>query len=397
VRLGARHAAALGLAGLGSTAPLFRCRTVKGCAILSDGIKLWLSFAGALLVGFCGPLYARKGETVVREQSYVNRLDSLDSLEIHASTARIVDEDGGKALELEGVALIPNLRLENVGIEVEILATAPCYPGVAFRYSDMAAFELAYAVPGVSGQSDAIQYDPVFNGSNTWQLHTGPAFQKQATVPMGEWFTLRVDAKGGRAVIQVGEQPPLIVERLSHGETAGRIGLWSYRPAKFRNLRVTPPRSLESLSGEYPEAPSGAIDAWWLEGAGTVSCEPNGVLNLNRYLAAPDTLARLVRSFHVDSETDLELAFGFSDELRLNLDGKVLFEGAHTFSGFDSESSRGWVLPESSRLVRHVSAGRHELEAWLRVTEPFGWGLMIALRGEGVGLLPPVEKKAAEQ
>ena len=87
-------------------------------------------------------------------------------------------------------------------------------------------------------------------------------------------------------------------------------------------------------------------------------------------------------------ETDLELNFGFSDELRLNLDGELLFEGSHFFSGFESRETRGWVHPESNRMIRHLGAGVHQLEAVLRVTEPFGWGLIVTLGGGKVNLLP---------
>jgi len=75
---------------------------------------------------------------------------------------------------------------------VEIFAEAPCYPGIAFRVKDPGDLELAYVVPHASGQWDAIQYDPVFNGSNTWQVYHGPPYQAAATVPTGEWLTLRV-------------------------------------------------------------------------------------------------------------------------------------------------------------------------------------------------------------
>ena len=350
--------------------------------------KAWLILGIVLLMSCYSLLCAQKGDTIVRQQVFVHPLDTLDDLEIHAATAQVVEGAGGKALELDGLVLIPDIELENVGIEVEIFAPAPCYPGIVFRLSDMNTFELAYAVPVASGQADAIQYDPVFNGSNTWQLYTGGAYQKQAAVPTGAWFTLRVDVEGERAAIQVGDQPPLVVERLAHGMTAGRIGLWTFRPARFRHLRVTTPCSFEDLSGEKPQAPAGAIDAWWLQGTGSVATEPSGVVNVNRYRVASDTEVRLIRHFATDGETDLEITFGYSDELRLSLDGETLFTGAHTFSGFESEEARGWVRPESNHLIRHTGAGHHKMEAVLRLTEPFGWGLIVTLAGKGVRLLP---------
>jgi hypothetical protein len=357
---------------------------VVGCVTMAGrGVQV-LGIVVVLLVACCGLSCVKKGKTTMGKEFFSHRLDTLEGLEITAGTAEIVEDQGGRVLQLDGLVLVPGLELADAGIEVEVCAPAPCYPGIAFRFRDLNAFELAYAVPAVSGQSDAIQYDPIFNGSNTWQLHTGPAYQKQAIVPTGEWFTLRIDVEGERAAIQIGDQPPLVVACLSHGTSAGRIGIWTYRPARFRNLRVTAPRSFEGLCGEKPLAPDGAIDAWWLEGTGTVACEPSGVLNLNRYKAAPDTEARLVRRFTLEGDTDLEIAFGYSDEIALGLDGEVLFTGVHTFSGFESEEARGWVRPASNHLIRHATAGTHRLEATLRTTEPFGWGLIVILRGDGI-------------
>jgi hypothetical protein len=349
-------------------------------------------FVLVLLLCYGGPPPAEGAGMTTEQQLFTDSLDGLDSLEIHAATAQTVEMDGREVLELEGMVLIPDLKFEDLSVEVEVFAPAPCYPGIVFRFADLFDYELAYAVPVASGQSDAIQYDPVFNGSNTWQLHTGAAYQKQARVPTGEWFTLRVDVVGERAAVRVGDQPPLVVERLSHRQTAGRIGLWTFRPARFRNLRVTPPRSFEDLSGEDPRAPEGAIDGWWLSGVGDITNEPNGVLNLNRYMRSSDTTeVRLIRCFGVDEEIDLEVAFGYSDELRLSIDGALLFEGTHIFTGFESQKGRGWVWLEDNRLVHRTGPGRHQLEAVLRVTEPFGWGLIVTLGGGTIRVLPSEE------
>jgi hypothetical protein len=95
--------------------------------------------------------------------------------------------------------------------------------------------------------------------------------------------------------------------------------------------------------------------------------------------------------FTLDAETDLEITLGFSDDLMLSLDGETLFRETHTFSGFANEETRGWVQPEANHLTRHTGAGSHELEAVLRRTEPFGWGLIVTLAGNGIHLLPPEE------
>ena len=98
------------------------------------------------------------------EDPLTNPLD----LEIRAAQAEAVTWQGREALRLEnGLVLIPGHRATDASIEVLIGTDGPAYPGIAFRAADVLNFELAYAVPHVSGQWDALQYDPVFHGSNT--------------------------------------------------------------------------------------------------------------------------------------------------------------------------------------------------------------------------------------
>ena len=134
-------------------------------------------------------------------------------LDIHATQAEVVTWQGRQVLRLEdGLALVPDHRLMNASIEVLVGADGPAYPGVAFRLADVLNFELAYAVPHVSGEWDALQYDPVFHGSNTWQVYHGPSYQRAARVPTGRWFRLKVDFCGDRAAVSVAGQPPLVVD-----------------------------------------------------------------------------------------------------------------------------------------------------------------------------------------
>jgi hypothetical protein len=104
-----------------------------------------------------------------------------------------------------GLALIPGRRTTDASIEVLIGADGPAYPGVAFRVADVLNFELAYASPHVSGEWDALQYDPVFHGSNTWQVYHGPGYQRATQVPTGRWFRLKVDFYGDRLVAWIFE------------------------------------------------------------------------------------------------------------------------------------------------------------------------------------------------
>jgi len=324
-------------------------------------------------------------------------LATLSDLELHAARADIVTWQGREALCLEdGLALLPARPTLDASVEVLVGADGPAYPGVAFRLADLLNFELAYAVPHVSGQWDALQYDPVFHGSNTWQLYHGPGYQSAAQLPLGGWFRLKVDYCGARATVAVDAQPPLVVERLAHPAAAGRIGLWTFRPAYFCDLRVSPCNELALPPGVTPTATAATataaveaiVDSWFVDGFGVVTCEPNGVLNLNRYLPASLGQVRLARRFELAQAGEVLFEFGFSDELSLQLDGEEIFSGEHTFHGFADRLSRGHAEPGMASVRPMLPPGAHHLVAELRVTEGFGWGLVLAARGEGLHWLP---------
>lgn len=319
---------------------------------------------------------------------YSNDLTDLDRLQLQqARSAEVATFAGHRALKLDGLALLPDLALGDGCVEVSIAAEGPGYPGIAFRAADDRNYELAYAQPHTSRQWDALQYDPVIEGSNTWQLYNGPAYQAAVPVPTGEWFKLRVVMQGNRAAIRLDRERTLVVVRLAHGRAAGGIGVWTYRPAYFRDLRIGPAPELPA-AGILPLAPAGTIAEWSLEGAGVVACEPGGILNLNRYLSITAGSARLTRRFETVVAGPVDVAFGFSDELALQLDGDTVYTGTNTFTGFADRAARGYVEPGAHVVRRILAPGEHTLQAELKVTEGFGWGLQVALRGRGARLLP---------
>jgi len=309
---------------------------------------------------------------------YSNPLGSLDDLELHASEAEIVQVGGNSALALDGLAVLPRLDLVDGSVQVDILGgTDSCYPGIAFHLLNPESFELAYGVPHASDQPDAVQYDPVFNGSNTWQVYCGPGYQRSASVPRNEWFRLTVSVFGRRASVQIDDQTPLLVDPLAHKQKSGRIGLWTFGRALFKNLRISETPRSDLSQGDPVVAVPGTISDWTLPGLGNLACEANGVLNLNRYLRSSDGPVTVTHRFHIPTFQEVEFGVGYSDQLTLRLDGKTILEGQNEFSGFETLETRGWIVPGRETVVCHLDAGFHELAATVAATEPFGWGLVV--------------------
>jgi hypothetical protein len=320
---------------------------------------------------------------------YQSELIDLSKLVICDPSAEIVLWQGRKALKLNGLAVIPDFTITEGRIEVQIGVDGAAYPGIAFRIQDVLNFELAYAQPHTSGSWDALQYDPVFHGSNTWQLYHGKAFQKSTNVPSRSCFNFSVEFKDNLASVRIGEQDPLFVSKLAHTHDKGWIGIWSYLPSYFCDLRVyQQPISLATNSTEVlPEISSNTIMEWFAEGFGKLECESTGILNLNRFFSTSAGEIKLVRWFETFTKEEVEIVFGFSDMLTLKVDDMTIFSGENLYKSSPDWGDRGYV--EQARHVRHwVNPGRHQLTAFLSATELFGWGLILEMSGSQSQLLP---------
>jgi hypothetical protein len=137
------------------------------------------------------------------------------------------------------------------------------------------------------------------------------------------------------------------------------------------------------------------VDAWFVEGYGVVSA-PGGRLVLNHYLPAAMGQAQLRRRFEACGacpraerrNCEIRLRFGYSDALSLTLDGHEVYAGECTFSGFGDRAARGYAELGYAEVRETVTPGTHTLVATLRVSEPFGWGLVLAGEGAGLRWLP---------
>jgi hypothetical protein len=325
---------------------------------------------------------------------YESETPSPKEFYVRDPAAEVVTWQGREALRLSGrgasLAIIPDLFLPQGKIEVDIGSEGAAYPGIAFRVFDTHNYELAYTQPHTSGKWDALQYDPVFHGSNTWQLYHGPGAQQVAQVPPLTWFRLRIEFRDQQAMIQVGEQQPLLVSQLAHGYQTGLVGLWTYMPAHFSKLRIWDDSPiLSSISFPAPpEEPSPRmVTEWFLEGFGKVTCEPSGILNLNRYLPITVEQVRLVRWIEMLESGSLTFSIGFSDELSLQIDDQVAFTGQNIYQSTPHWSDRGYVSMDK-QVNYPLSQGRHSITATLKAKEFFGFGMALRIGGGEYRLLP---------
>jgi hypothetical protein len=306
-----------------------------------------------------------------------------------------VDWQGRKALRLSGqgpsLLIIPDLSLSQGQIEVDISSEGTAYPGIAFRILDTLNYELEYAQPHTSGMWDALQYDPVFHGSNTWQLYHGSGAQLEADVPEKEWFRLRVGFLDQRAMIRIGEQEPLLVNILAHPHQSGLVGLWTFLPAYFSNMVVWDDPSefpTDANMNAIETSDPGMVAEWFLDGYGRVAVEPKGILNLNRFLPSSVDEAELIRSIEMPADGNLTFRVGFSDDLVLLVDEDVIFSGENLYQSSPHWEERGYVSLQQDQVNHHLTKGGHQIKAILKKKESFGFGITLSVEGDKHHLLP---------
>ena len=337
--------------------------------------------------------------------------------------AKTVEYQGRKCLFLDGGAAILNdVTMRDGVIDVDVLTVAERgFIGIQFRIAnDGATAEWIYFRPHKSGQPDAMQYTPVLNTGLNWQIYNGPGFTGALDVPRNEWFHVRLEVKGAQAKFYVKDManPALVMDDLKTGEQKGQIALAVLTGATYFSnfeIRLTPDAPWErhlppmpktaltqwSLSPSYdalarklerPLADSEAKAIRWEE----VEAEAPGFVVINRYRESPHPRVTFANDFskRLESQPGMKvvyartkilsdrdqvkrLAIGYSDDVSVFLNGKILYRG-RSAQNFRDPAFLGIVNPENDAVYLPLKKGDNELI--LAVSElGGGWGFICRL------------------
>lgn len=325
--------------------------------------------------------------------------------------ARLVDFQGLKAIYLKSArARLQGVSFENGTIEFDIaFPEERGFCGVEFRVQPEAGnYEHFYMRPHQSGKPDANQYTPVFHGNSGWQIYHGPGFGVPVRYRFDRWMRVRLVVAGSKADIYIAPegdspQPALHVPVLIRDPASGTIALSSNLVgAYFANVRIQPDAGARIVgsSDAKTELPPGLVGEWDVQGpvsyqsvtaAKSLSdldlddaawkklrVEPNGIANLGRVSARTqqtDTLfARLV--IESDGERQRLLRFGYSDDVRVFVNGVPVYAGSNLYQSRDYRYLGTVGLFDA--LILPLKAGRNEIV--FAVRENFGgWAIMAAL------------------
>ena len=309
-----------------------------------------------------------------------------------------------------GIALLRDSAFGDGTIEFDVAMHGhPSFAGILFRAESPSDYELVYLRPHRSRQWDALQYTPIFNGSEAWQLYSGEGYTAAAELPANRWVHVRLVVEGHTARLYVDRaaEPQLVIPHLKRPWGRGQVGLWGrLGGANFTNVVVTPASTTPPAAGQEPAPTPGVLTAWELSqvwdaakvsprslpdprAAGTVdwkavTSEPSGLLNIARYRqpmvarqANPAKDSRDVvfaRTIITSAQARrVRLLFGYSDAVHLFLNGRLLFEAENRFRSRDP-GFLGVISLGPDAIYLDLVAGRNELV--FAVSETFGgWGL----------------------
>ncbi len=316
-----------------------------------------------------------------------------------AEEHRVEEHLGRESLFLRGgTAIAEGVQLEHGVFEFDVaFPRERDFPGGLWRVQDHRNYESFFVRPHQSGNPDATQYTPVFNGVGAWQLYHGEPFQVPLVLRFDEWVRMRFVFVGERAEISVGEAEAPIVVGLKRDVAGGSVGLLGGGFAgahfsRFSYQAIEPDPAALSPVAREPTAP-GVIGAWdvsdaFAEGelAGLdrldlsgrswtrLESEPTGLTNLARVNGLDEGRdTTFARAIVVSSEAQAKrLDFGFSDRVTVYLNGRLLFSADDSYRSRDYRflGSIGWF----DALQLPLDKGRNELV--LAVSEELGgWGV----------------------
>jgi hypothetical protein len=304
-----------------------------------------------------------------------------------------------------GTVSLKDLQLQDGIIEVDIsVPQQRGFPGISFRVLDKNNSELFYVRPHQSGNPDATQYTPVFNGSAGWQLYHGEGYSKAISFTFEQWHHIKMDVHGRQAEIYLDEmQTPLIkVIELKRDPKAGTIALnGGGIPTRFANLQYTIKTPVAQAALPVPaNGTDGLITKWQVSNQAdqklfadtklltpdvkskftwtTQSSEPSGTLNLAKFTQPKDTGKVMVAKLIIESDMEQvkAISFGFSDYLLLYLNDNALYFGSDPFMSRDYRFLG--TIGLFDMIFLPLKKGKNEL--WFVVAEDFGgWGVKAKL------------------
>ena len=332
--------------------------------------------------------------------------------EIRAEEGKVTEHLGRKSLYLKGgLAWVKDAQFTDGVIEFDMAFSAERgFKGAIWRMQDENNYEDFYVRPHQSGNPDANQYQPVFNGVASWQLYHGEGYGAPVRYDFDQWVHIKIVVSGKNAEVYIKdmETPALFVSEMKREIKSGAVGLsvGNVSPAYYSNFgftAMTAPALKGKAKAPAPAAP-GTLMSWMVSSAvdgkslerklqltaadkqnltwKKLACESTGLANLARLQGVAEgkntVFARLV--IQSEREQVKKVRFAFSDEV------KVYFNDQLLYGGSDKYLSRDYRFLGTVGLFDelYLPLRKGDNELWMAVTENFGgWGIKAVIEDMG--------------
>lgn len=328
---------------------------------------------------------------------------------------------GYECIYLRGArATLADAQFLNGILEFDVCLTEQtAFTGFIFRQTSPGNYEEFYFRAHQSGNPDAYQYTPVFNGDPAWQLyhdqfdavndgyiHWKPksalnGFNNVIEYPYDRWVHVKLLVKNDRAELYLDNKPEpvAVVNKLLQDQKAGAVGVYSNVSAmRFANfsytstddvvlkkneaaLNIIPANSIMQwqVSTPFKEdvlKDKHVLDASFINALSwkKLPVENGGFANLARLYPVTDSNTVFAKVIVLsDKDQVKKLDFGFSDRIKVFCNSQAIYSGNNSFRTRDYRYLGTIGYFES--LYLPLKKGENTI--LLAVAETFGgWGVM---------------------
>jgi hypothetical protein len=297
-------------------------------------------------------------------------------------------------------AVLEETDFENGVIEYDMaFPQVRSFIGMQFRIADEKNYEEFYVRPHQSGNPDANQYTPVFGGNASWQLYYGEGYAAPVKYDFNNWIHYKLVISGQYMEVYIQDMDtPAFFAEFKRKPIKGNIAIQNgNNESYFANISVTSNNNV-MLKGKpkqvEPIAP-GTIEKWSVSNAfseklitsttnlyelkikpeyKTYGVEQTGTLNISSTAELSEETNAVLAKVVIDSNKDQvkKILFGFSDRVKVFVNGKALFSGEDNFNSRDYRYLG--TIGYFDAIYAPLKKGRNEII--FAVSESFGgWGI----------------------
>ncbi|MFC2124932.1 family 16 glycoside hydrolase [Bacteroidota bacterium] len=278
---------------------------------------------------------------------------------------KLEEFDGQESIYLpQGTASLKDVVFQDGIIEYDVaFPETRGFPGLFFRIQDSINSEEFYTRPHQSGNPDATQYQPIFNGSAGWQLYHGDGYSAAVKYRYNEWNHVKLVISGTEGEVYVNdlETPLFRIHELKYGLSSGYLALRGSAESHFANFRYTPIDNpeLKSERKEIEKYGPETISEWEVSNAFNIktlegitelkkdlfndlewtklSVESSGTANLARVgIFSQETNTVFVKKIIKSNKDQIKrLDLGFSDMVIVYINGRAVYSGDNAYRSRD--------------------------------------------------------------